>query len=85
MMSSPARMALGFAFMREWITEKGDDAIAQALKDVTFVTGNTRSTCVFVDSDDVLQHLGINARGQLGESHHVAEHDGKLAAFAFYL
>jgi hypothetical protein len=78
-------MALGFAFMREWITEEGDDAVVQPLKDVAVVAGDRYCTSVFINPDDVLQHFRIDSRGQLGESHHVAEHDGKLAAFAFYL
>ena len=53
--------ALGLAFMRQRIAEEGDDAVAQALEHVSFVTGNAHRAGILVAADDPLQHFGIHA------------------------
>ena len=68
--------------MRERIAEESDDAIAQALEHVAFVAGDAHRAGIFVAADDLLQHFGIDAVGQFGEAHHVAEQHGELAALA---
>src|SRR5690242_19970972 len=80
--ASSTDSALGLAFVREGITEKGDDAIAQSLEHVTVVPGNTDRAGVLVAADDPLQHFGVQAGGELGKAHHVAEKHGKLATLA---
>ncbi len=77
-----ANGALGLAFVRQRIAEEGDDAITQALEHVALVAGYAHRAGILVAADDVSQYFGINARGQLGEPHHVAEQHGELTALA---
>jgi hypothetical protein len=74
--------ALGFAFVRERVTEERHDAITESLEHVAFVAGNAYRAGILVAADDPLQHFGIDTIGQFGEAHHVAEQHGELAAFA---
>ncbi len=74
--------ALGLVLVRHRVAEEGDDAVAQALEDVAFVARHAVGARLFVDVDDALQGFGVDAAGDLGEAHHVAEQHGQRAPLA---
>jgi hypothetical protein len=73
--------SLGLAFVRQRVAEEGDDAIAKPLEEITFEAGHARRAGILVTAHDVLQHFGIEPRGEVRIAHHVAEQHGELAAF----
>ena len=77
-----ANRAFGLALVRERVAEERDHAVAEALEKVALVAGDAHRAGVFVAADHALQHLGVDAAGELGEADHVAKEHRELATFA---
>src|SRR5205085_9203406 len=62
-------------------TKERDDAIAQALKDITVVMLDARCARIFVGVDDRLNQFRVEPARQLGEPDKIAKENRQLTAF----
>ena len=75
-----AHGSLGIVFMRSWVTEDCQNAVAEKFGDESVVTANGPRAEILVSAHDFTQRFGIDHSGERGPSREIAEHDGQLAS-----
>ena len=73
--------AVSLSLVGQRISEESDNAITQALENITFIAGDTNRAGVFVLADDGAEEFGIQTGSELTEACHIAKKNGQLAAF----
>jgi hypothetical protein len=80
-----ADRALRVVFVRLRIAEISQDAVAEILRDVTFVGPDRLRAHALVVVQHLAQVFGIDALGELRRAHQVAEHHAQLPALTAHV
>ena len=76
--------ALGLVFMRDGISEEGDNAVTKALEHVAVIAHHASRTKILIAAHHIGQDLGIEFGGELGITDDIAEQNRELAALLFF-